>query len=177
MCSYAFYDSCNIASLTLGDDIKEFDVTALNGWNERQRIIMGRKFHPVIKYSIEQKMKELAPVERKAFGYQFCLIKTAFESDEEAVKMAKMLLDNSLIVSGQIKKMHSLYMWENQLCNESEVELTCFTESRLYPEVEKFINSHHSYELCQLICLPIIAISDAFGKWISDYTGKIKFEE
>jgi uncharacterized protein involved in tolerance to divalent cations len=177
VCSHAFHDSCNIASLTLGDSIKEFDISALDGWNDRQRIIMGRKFHPVIKYSIEQRMKELNPVERKVIGYQFCLVKTAFEAEEEAIKMAKMLLDNSLIVSGQIKRMRSLYMWEDELCNENEVELTCFTESRLYPEVEEFINSHHSYELCQLICLPIINISDGFGKWISDCTGKIKFED
>lgn len=177
VCAHAFHDSCNIASLTLGDSIKAFDISALDGWNDRQRIIMGRKFHPVIKYSIEQKMKELEPVERKVLGYQFCLVKTAFEAEEEAMKMAKMLIDNSLIVSGQIKKMRSLYMWENELCNENEVELTCFTESRLYQEVEEFINSHHSYELCQLICLPIINISDGFGKWISDCTGKIKFED
>lgn len=177
VCPHAFHDSCNIASLTLGDSIKEFDISALDGWNNRQKVIMGRKFHPVIKYSIEQKMKNLVPVERKAIGYQFSLIKTAFESEEEAIKMAKMLLDNSLIVSGQIKRMHSLYVWEEKLCSENEVELTCFTESRLYPEVEEFINSHHSYELCQLICIPIINISDGFGKWISAYTGKIKIED
>lgn len=175
--AYAFQDSCNIASMTLGDNIKEFDILALDGWNERQHIIMGRKFNPVIKYNIEQKMKELAPTERKTVGYQFCLVKTTFEAEEEAVKMARLLLDNSLIVSGQIKKMRSLYMWEDELCNEDEIELTCFTESRLYPEVEEFINAHHSYELCQIICLPIINISDRFGKWITDYTGRIKFED
>lgn len=174
--AHAFHDSCNITSLTLGDSIENFDLTAIDGWNDRQQIVMGRKFHPVIKYSIEQKMKELGTIERSQLGYQFCLIKTAFESEEEAIKMAKMLLDNRLIVSGQIKKMRSLYMWEDELSNESEIELTCFTESGLYSEVEKFINDHHSYELCELICIPIINISDGFGKWISEYTGKIKID-
>lgn len=174
--AHSFQDSCNIASLTLNDAIMSFDVSSIDGWNEKQQIVMGRKFHPVIKYSIEQKIKELCAVERTQLGVQFCLIKTAFESEEEAMKMAKMLLDNHLIVSGQIKKMNSLYIWENELCNEGEIELTCFTESGLYTDVEKFINDHHSYELCELICLPIINISDGFGKWISDYTGKIKFE-
>ena len=173
--AHAFQDSCNIASLTLGDAITSFDISAIDGWNERQQIVMGRKFHPVIKYSIEQKLKEIGSVDRVQLGYQFCLIKTAFESEEEAIKMAKMLLDNRLIVSGQIRKMRSLYMWEDELCNEGEIELTCFTESGLYTAVEKFINEHHSYELCELICLPIINISDGFGKWISEYTGKIKF--
>ena len=41
---------------------------------------------------------------------KFCLIKTTFESEEEAVNMAKMLLNKNLIVSGQIKEMRSLYV-------------------------------------------------------------------
>ena len=88
--------------------------------------------------------------------------------------MAKMLLNSNLIVSGKIKEMRSLYVWKDGLCDEKEFELTCFTESRLYPEVEKFINSHHSYELCQLICIPITDISKEFGNWISSYVGKGK---
>ena len=111
--------------------------------------------------------KEIILVENK-----FCLIKTAFESEEEAVRIAKMLLDKKLIVSGQIKEMRSLYMWKDELCDEKEFELTCFTESRLYREVEEFINSHHSYELCQIICIPIANISKGFGNWISSYIGK-----
>ena len=103
---------------------------------------------------------------------KFCLIKTTFESEEEAIKMAKMLLDKKLIVSGQIKEMRSLYVWKDELCDEKELELTCFTESRLYKEVEEFINSRHSYELCQIICIPITDISKGFGNWISSYTGK-----
>lgn len=103
---------------------------------------------------------------------KFCLIKTTFESEGEAIKMAKMLLDKKLIVSGQIKEMRSLYVWKDELCDEKEFELTCFTESRLYKEVEEFINKHHSYELCQIICIPITNISKEFGNWISSYTGK-----
>lgn len=103
---------------------------------------------------------------------KFCLIKTTFESEEETVNMAKMLLNRKLIVSGQIKEMRSLYVWNNELCDEKEFELTCFTESKLYKEVEEFINSHHSYELCQIICIPLGRISDRFGNWIVSYTGK-----
>lgn len=108
---------------------------------------------------------------------KFCLIKTTFESEEEAVKIAKMLLDKKLIVSGQIKEMRSLYVWKDELCDEKEFELTCFTESRLYKKVEKFVNSHHSYELCQIICIPITNISKGFGNWISSYVGKEKEDD
>lgn len=103
---------------------------------------------------------------------KFCLIKTTFESEEEAVKIAKMLLDKKLIVSGQIKEMRSLYVWKDELCDEKEFELTCFIESRFYSKIEEFINRHHSYELCQIICIPITNISKGFGNWISSYVGK-----
>lgn len=108
---------------------------------------------------------------------KFCLVKTAVDSEEEAERLAKMLLNNNLIVSGQIKEMRSLYVWNDEYCDEHEFELTCFTESRLYPEVEKFINSRHSYELCELICIPLLNISDRFGNWISSYTGKGKEDD
>lgn len=173
---YAFKDSCNITSLVLPDKIKRFDLTAIDGWTNRQQILMSSKFHPVLRYNIEQKLNKAWGPDRAELGYQFCLIKTAFESEEEAAKMAKMLLDNRLIVSGQIKKMKSMYMWENEMSSEAEIELTCFTESGLYNEVESFIKNHHSYEVCELICIPIINISKEFGDWISEYTGKIKFD-
>lgn len=174
--AHAFQDSGNIASLTLGDSICELDISAFNGWNEQQRIMMGKKFNPVIKYNIEQKFDEIRTVKHDKLSNNFCLIKTAFESEEEAIKIAKLLLDKHLIVSAQLRKMRSLYMWENDLDNEEEIELTCFTETGLYTEIEKFINEHHSYELCELICLQINYISDAFGEWISEYVGKIKFD-
>lgn len=108
---------------------------------------------------------------------KFCLIKTAFDSEEEAERLAKMLLSNNLIVSCQIKEMRSLYVWNDEYCNEHEFELTCFTESRLYQKVEEFVNSQHSYELCELICIPLLNISDRFGNWISSYTGKGKEDD
>lgn len=108
---------------------------------------------------------------------KFCLIKTTFESEEEVINMAKMLLSKKLIVSGQIKEMRSLYMWKDELCDEKEFELTCFTESRFYSKIEEFINRHHSYELCQIICIPITNISKGFGNWISSYVGKEKEDD
>lgn len=167
--SFAFKDCCNIISLTLFDSISEFDTSAIDGWQEGQSIIMGKQFHPVIRYNIEQKLKELQNGRKVNANACFCLIKTAFESKEEALKIASMLLDKKMIVSGQIKEMDSIYMWDGSICKEREYELTCFSESSLYSEIERFINEHHSYELCELICIPISNISQEFGKWIMNY--------
>lgn len=167
--AHAFKDCCNIVSLTLYDSILEFDISAIDGWQDGQNIIMGKQFHPVLKYNIEQKLQEIHHNTEIHVKEGFCLIKTAFESKEEAKKIASMLLDKKMIVSGQIKEMESVYMWDGSICNEQEYELTCFTEISLYSKIEQFINEHHSYELCELICIPIAKISDEFGNWIMNY--------
>lgn len=103
---------------------------------------------------------------------QFCLIKTAFKSEEDAAKIAKILIDKGLIASGQLKPMRSLYVWKDEMCDESEIELNCFTRGELYSEVEQLINKYHPYELCQVVCLPIADLSEGFAEWIFDCTNK-----
>lgn len=173
----AFQDCANISDLFLPDSINYLAISAFEGWiPDRQKISTGEGFNPIIRAQINAKLQDLAKVENSDLGYKFCLIKSAFESEDEARNMAKMLLDNRLIVSAQIAPIKSIYLWEQKLSDEKEIELTCFTESGLYKEVEKFICQHHSYEVCELICLPIINISPEFGDWISEYTGNIKFK-
>ena len=101
---------------------------------------------------------------------KFCLIKTMFNSQEEANSITRQLLNKHLIVSGQIKKdIHSIYFWDNKIQSDKEIELTYFTEIRLKEEVFAYIKSKHSYDVCELICIPIIDISEEFATWISDY--------
>lgn len=101
---------------------------------------------------------------------KFCLIKTMFNSEEEANSITRQLLNKHLIVSGQMKKdIHSIYFWDNKIQSDKEIELTCFTEIRLKEEVFAYIKSKHSYDVCELICIPIIDISEEFAIWISDY--------
>ena len=88
--------------------------------------------------------------------------------------MARMLLDKHLIVSGQISRLHSIYIWDEQINSEDEVELSCITTSRLYSEVEDFIKSNHSYEVCEILCVPIIKTTPEFADWILGYVKKIQ---
>jgi uncharacterized protein involved in tolerance to divalent cations len=166
---YAFLDCNNIINLTLSDSIKQLDVSAFDGWNQKQHVSMGKNFHPLIRYKIEEKWADLQKVNKIEDEEKFCIIKTAFESEEEAKSMAKMLLSKHLIVSGQIKRMKSIYIWNKETCYEDEVELNCFTKSYLFDEISKFINSHHSYELCEIVAIPIQEGSTEFCNWISDY--------
>lgn len=169
---YAFNDCRNILSLTLGDEIGEFDISALDGWHKGQRVVVSKRFNPLIKYKIDQKINEKVELQNN-IGKDipaYAMIKTTFESIEEASKMAKMLVNNRYIASAQLTKLNVFYTWNDEPCNENEIELSCITRGDLYSKVEIFIKQHHSYDCCQIICIPIINTSKEFGDWIIEQT-------
>lgn len=167
---YAFRDCSRIQSLTLGNNITEFDVSAIDGWSSRQHILTGKKFNPRIDYEIQKKLSEYIIPENSNIDDEFILIKVTFESEIEAISMGKMLSYNKLIGCAQIYPLNTIYMWDTKLCNENEYELSCITRRNLYLQVESFINNHHSYGLCQIIAVPVIHSSIRFGKWIESLT-------
>jgi len=170
---YAFNECSGILSLTLGDDISDFDVSALAGWTNEQRVVVSRRFNPLIKYNIDQKLAEKTILDQASaedITARFIMIKTTFESNEEAAKMAKTLLSKRLIASAQLNKLNVFYTWNDEECNEDETELSCITRGELYWNVSEFIREHHSYECCQIICIPIIKTSIDFETWILDQT-------
>ena len=81
------------------------------------------------------------------------------------------LLEKKLIVAAQVRKIRSMYIWDNKVCNEPEYELQVFTEGRLYDVLEKTIKENHQYDVPQIICLPMINTTNEWGKWLSDYVG------
>lgn len=172
VCAYAFKDCYNISRLTIYENILEFDVSALDGWSERQQVIFGNKCNQLIKYNITKKLKENKIYTKPDITDKFILVKTTFESRTEAEDMARMLIDKHLIVSGQISRLHSIYMWDDQINSEDEVELSCITASSSYSEVEDFIKTNHSYEVCEILCIPIIKTTPEFTDWILSYVKK-----
>ncbi len=168
----AFKDCYSIERLSVFENIKEFDITALDGWTEDQQVQFSSKCNQLIKYNITKKLKDNQSFAASEIKYQFILVKTTFESRNEAEDMVKMLLDRKLIVSGQISKLHSIYMWDDEVNSEDEVELSCITASAIYAEVEEFIKRNHSYELCEIICVPIVKTTPEFGDWILSYVKK-----
>lgn len=60
-------------------------------------------------------------------------------------------------------------MWNEEVNSEDEAELSCITASSSYPEIEEFIRRNHSYELCEIICVPIVKTTPEFADWIINY--------
>lgn len=167
---YAFKDCAKIQSLTLGSKISTFALSAIDGWSPRQNIITGKDFNPALAFQIKRMLHTKVPPKPSSKDEQFILVKATFEAEEEALNMAKMLSLNRLIGCAQIYPINTFYMWDGQVCSEREFEMSCITRQLLYSSVEKFIMMRHSYNLCQIIAVPIIHSSASFGNWIEQLT-------
>lgn len=166
---YAFNECFKILSLTLNDEIEEFDESALNGWTQCQRVVAGKKFSPLLRYTIERKLQSQIEKDCKDSldgVTSFVVIKTTYESREEAANMARQLLSRHYIASAQLHGLNAFYTWNGELCNEDEIELSCITSGAMMDTVCEFIKEHHSYECCQIVCIPILKTSVEFEEWL-----------
>lgn len=92
-------------------------------------------------------------------------------SQDEALAIAKHLLTSKLAaccnILGQI---NSIYVWQGQLTQGTEVAMLAKTRSALVPELMASVRQRHSYQTPCLIAWPIAEGDPAFLTWISDQT-------
>jgi len=100
----------------------------------------------------------------------FCVITTTTASWEEADRLAELLVSGRLAACVQILSIASTYMWKGKLTSEPEHLLLIKTAAHLYPEVEKIIVANHSYEIPEIVQLPITQGLDRYLSWIGENT-------
>lgn len=60
----------------------------------------------------------------------------------------------------------SIYMWKNELCHDREVLLLIKSSEKKFDELQRCILQHHSYELPEIISIPITGGSQSYLKWL-----------
>ena len=67
-----------------------------------------------------------------------------------------------------IPKVESFYTWEGEVQSDAEVVLLCKTHREKLPEIERYFSDHHTYDVPELIALPITAGLDDYMTWMRD---------
>ena len=91
-------------------------------------------------------------------------------SNEEAKKIAKILIQDKLAACVQLKDIESLYNWDGKLCCERETLLSIKTKKELFSKVKSKILELHSYDTPEIIELDISNISEDYLKFIKENT-------
>jgi periplasmic divalent cation tolerance protein len=99
-----------------------------------------------------------------------CVILTTAGSRPEADRLAEALVSRRLAACVQISDVASTYWWNGKVAHEAEHLLLIKTVARLYKDVEAAIQELHSYEIPEIVQLPIERGSDSYLGWIDETT-------
>ena len=98
------------------------------------------------------------------------IVQTTTSNEEEAKKIAKILIQYNLATCVQLKDIESLYNWDGKLCCERETLLSIKTKKELFSKVKSKILELHSYDTPEIIELDISNISEDYLKFIKENT-------
>lgn len=101
---------------------------------------------------------------------QYCAVMTTTGSESEADQLARVLVSEQLAACVQILPITSYYTWQASLHRDPEWLLLVKTRSDLYPQIEAIILKHHSYEVPEIIQLPVKRGHQAYLQWVDEVT-------
>ncbi len=86
----------------------------------------------------------------------------------ESEKIAKALIEGKFAACVNVFEVKSYFMWEEKFCDEKEDLLIIKTKKNRINVVIEKIRELHSYEVPEIIALPIIDGSDSYLSWIGE---------
>lgn len=101
-------------------------------------------------------------------GGNYGVVLVTASSQKEAETIAGSLIETQLAACVNLLPMHSIYTWQGKIHSESEWQLIIKTDLSLFSQLEKKIRELHSYEVPEIIAVPILAGSQPYLQWISD---------
>lgn len=99
-------------------------------------------------------------------------IVTTTSSREEGERIARELVARRLAACVQVSgPISSTYRWQGEV--ETSQEWTCAVKTLRshYPQVEAAIRELHSYEVPEILALPVAEVSAAYLAWLSAEIG------
>lgn len=93
-------------------------------------------------------------------------------NEDEAAKIARALVESKLAACVNIiKDIRSIYRWRGKTEDDSEVLMIIKTRENLFDSLKVEVQKLHSYDVPEIIALPISHGSEDYLKWIKESTG------
>jgi periplasmic divalent cation tolerance protein len=99
---------------------------------------------------------------------RYGIVLVTVASKEEGEAIASALVEAKLAACVTLFPVQSLYTWKGKVHSDSEWQLTIKTALACFPALSAKIQSLHSYEVPEIIALPIVAGSQPYLDWIGE---------
>jgi len=94
-------------------------------------------------------------------------IVTTLPTREQALQLARGLVEQRLVACAQLSAIESLYLWEGQLQQDPEVRLTLKAPESHYEAIEAAILQMHPYDLPAIHAQRLERVHEPYGAWIT----------
>ena len=101
----------------------------------------------------------------------YVLVFITASSEKEGEKIARTLVKERLAacvsLPGQVK---STFRWKGEISTEEEALLIAKTKDRLFEKLKKRVLELHSYDVPEILALPVLAGFEKYLSWIEKET-------
>jgi periplasmic divalent cation tolerance protein len=106
--------------------------------------------------------------ERQAMkGADRIVVLIAAGSEEQARKIAELLVEEKQAACvNVVPRVDSLFRWKGKIDSARESLLLVKTRASLLPQIISLVEGIHSYEVPEIIALPIVGGSEEYLKWL-----------
>jgi len=99
---------------------------------------------------------------------KYSVLMTTTDSQQEANRLSELLVREKLAACVQSLPITSTYTWKGELVKDSEWLLLIKTRSNKYKEIEALLLTHHSYDIPEIVLLPVDAGYSGYLSWIDE---------
>ncbi|MGD1948916.1 MAG: divalent-cation tolerance protein CutA [Leptolyngbyaceae cyanobacterium] len=97
---------------------------------------------------------------------QLGLVLVTAGSETEAQTIANNLLNDRLAACVTYHPIQSIYRWQGAIQHDTEYQLVIKTDLTHFEHIAKLVTQSHSYELPEIIAVPIVRNTEQYGEWI-----------
>ncbi len=98
------------------------------------------------------------------------MVLTTCPNQQEADAHARAIIEKHLGACVQSSPVHSHYMWEGKVQSDPEILLRIKTTCERYKALEQYLKAEHSYDVPQIIKIPIENGLTEYLDWIKEET-------
>lgn len=102
---------------------------------------------------------------------EYLLVISTVSSETEGKNIAQKIVEERLAACVTVTSaVQSFYWWEERIANDQEFILFIKTKTSLFQKLEQRIKTLHSYQVPEIIALPIQTGSKEYLDWIKQNT-------
>lgn len=87
-------------------------------------------------------------------------------SEAEAQAIAEDLIAAQLAACVSLYPIQSVYRWQGSTHRDTEYQLVIKTNLALFEKIAAQVTKNHSYDLPEVIAVPVVQSTEAYGAWI-----------